>query len=945
MLKNLLDPNSEKSLKKALDNLQGSDSEQIQSIVELVIENHEKLADSEILTELSNLELTFRLYEKCESLRDTLGKTLTTLFIDDKQSAALETLFKTLTKENNSQALYIFAKYCANESFSRKALESLEKEQKLSLLADNTSEASKKIIVEDLNATEDLKTLEKSLTSKDKKTLRLVQEKITKLEEDQNKRSSLIEQGNKLISGIEAHAKSAYAPLYESKLLHLKNEWQDFSESLTKENESIEALFNEALDKRFESFKQLCEEKINKHANEEDQKQQKSQDKIFLESALEKLQQFISSDNFDTEACEQLVNSIDSKAQNTETPANFDTERFENYKKLLSFEKTQSTQSEFLKKLEENEDAFKELFESNHKRKKSEQETLKGIELQIQQIKELLEKAPRVEGTESKTQKLYKNKLKTLNTFKSQCLNTQDEFKTKFDKKTGYIKSEIENKALSTVSRLCKEADELIQYCRAEQTEQLNKRMEGYKEELAKLEDWYNFATLPKRKELVEKMQALVEKSSKSKIKTLKEEIKGLQEEWKKLGRARDKEGQVLWENFKTLGDKAYEPVKRLIEQKDEEKQLNLEKRKKLLEELESLINSLEQGKQNDWNQVEKSLKNIQKNWRYAFPLPGGKQSLQKSFEEQLKSIEELLKPQRKVNLGKKKSIVQDAEKLLTLDNNRQAIDGAKKLQDQWKSVGYCDQDQELWEQFRKICDKVFEARNEIQEAQKGKEKQAIEQAQKLCIEIESIPADSIESFKQEFNRICSQFEDIQDLPKKRNDISKQFSKAKKNAQKQLSDLKQKQSALTFEKLDDLCKKIADLEKDALIESKHDKLIEQANSLVDESDISQKIKSGLQESFKALCEANNQESMVEDNKKTMRELCVALEIELNLDSPIDDQAIRMELQVQRLNQKFNANKDDKSINDRVIDVYVVGGLYSYQNESYAKRLQNFQKHA
>jgi len=69
-------------------------------------------------------------------------------------------------------------------------------------------------------------------------------------------------------------------------------------------------------------------------------------------------------------------------------------------------------------------------------------------------------------------------------------------------------------------------------------------------------------------------------------------------------------------------------------------------------------------------------------------------------------------------------------------------------------------------------------------------------------------------------------------------------------------------------------------------------------------------------------------------KKSLRQLCVELEIELEIDSPPQDKALRMELQVKRLNKKFNQSEKDLSISDRILSAFYLDRKSTRLNSSH-----------
>src|SRR5690606_14066924 len=72
-------------------------------------------------------------------------------------------------------------------------------------------------------------------------------------------------------------------------------------------------------------------------------------------------------------------------------------------------------------------------------------------------------------------------------------------------------------------------------------------------------------------------------------------------------------------------------------------------------------------------------------------------------------------------------SIVERAQALINHEPLQEAMDQAKALQSEWKSIGITRhrEDRKLWQSFRQACDQIFERRD----AQRSAQQQATEEA------------------------------------------------------------------------------------------------------------------------------------------------------------------------------------------------------------------------
>ena len=229
---------------------------------------------------------------------------------------------------------------------------------------------------------------------------------------------------------------------------------------------------------------------------------------------------------------------------------------------------------------------------------------------------------------------------------------------------------------------------------------------------------------------------------------------------------------------------------------------------------------------------------------------------------------------------------------------------------------------------------------------QKGKENQAVSTAKLIFKTIEGIEADEISKFESELRKLISQFEELKDIPGNRKDIQAQFSKSKKVARKRLENLKKNNASKSFKNLLTFTELLGKLE-DGILNKEFE--TESASVAIDklctDSACEDHVKNKMKVSLINLCDISDTkiEDHLQEQKDKLKELCVGLEIELELDSPTQDKPLRMELQVKRLNKKFNQSDNDKSIAEKIISAFYIGGLYSFQDATYINRLINLQE--
>lgn len=196
------------------------------------------------------------------------------------------------------------------------------------------------------------------------------------------------------------------------------------------------------------------------------------------------------------------------------------------------------------------------------------------------------------------------------------------------------------------------------------------------------------------------------------------ERIKELQNEWRALGGSSDR---TLWTRFKTASDRAFEPCKAYFEAKTDLKQANLDKRQAICQQLQTFLDNADWNSI-DWKGVERIHQTARQEWKEAWPVDFREnRPLQKRFDALLRALEKPLDEERARNEAQKRAIVERARALIDHEPLQEAMNEAKSLQAEWKSIGITRhrEDRKLWQAFRQACDQIFarrDARNQARQ-------------------------------------------------------------------------------------------------------------------------------------------------------------------------------------------------------------------------------------
>ncbi|HEY0943010.1 MAG TPA: DUF349 domain-containing protein [Steroidobacter sp.] len=431
----------------------------------------------------------------------------------------------------------------------------------------------------------------------------------------------------------------------------------------------------------------------------------------------------------------------------------------------------------------------------------------------------------------------------------------------------------------------------------------LTNQLRQLDEKLQEINDWKSFSVAPKRAELIERMEALI--GATLHPSALAGHIKDLQEQWRALSKGAREDIEADWQRFNEAAHKAYQPCREFFEQQAQVKQENLRQRGQLFERL-AAFESQHNWEQPDWRTVATALREARQLWRQHSPVdPADAEELQGKFNQLTATLQSRLDAEYARNVKEKRSLIARVRGLLQSSDTRKAIDEAKRLQEQWKSVGMVprDDDRKLWDEFRQQCDALFQRRQQESasqaEAWEGKRLQAAG----LCEELEKIAAltgsELVENVKK-LPELRVAFDAIGDLPRAHaRQLQDRFERAFDRCHQAVAQQHAREAEQGWTHLFDaanavrayrlaLARQADAAECDTLKAAAEERIAGAARSP----------KRGL-ESVKAALSREG-ESDLAANELALRTLCIRAELLTDTPTPEADQALRREYQMQLL---------------------------------------------
>jgi DNA repair protein SbcC/Rad50 len=457
----------------------------------------------------------------------------------------------------------------------------------------------------------------------------------------------------------------------------------------------------------------------------------------------------------------------------------------------------------------------------------------------------------------------------------------------------------------------------------------LSDQLNRLDEKLERLQDWRSYAVQPKMDELVQQMRALIDTTLNPE--TLAEKIKHLQEQWKQLSKGGGSQYQQLWDSFHELAQTAYEPCKAYFQDQADIRQLNLQKRKDLVTQLEDFFSRYD-WESSDWKMIEKMIRVARQEWREYSPTDrSATKPVQAAFDNQLDTVHQHLDVEYKRNAAIKQQLVDQAAQLVDHDDTRSSIDEVKKLQAKWKIVGVTTRkvDQTLWKMFRAHCDAVFEKRQQQSERFKAQLNESKDQAQALCAEVDALShlsGKALLDARADVEKLQGAFNDLGEMPKSSiNAIRSKFSAAIEQFEEKICDQRKQAKEKVWSNLFDASAAVAAYALSVSRNEAGDADRESVQSLLESVELWPKgAKEAVEKKLAGVCSAAAVDC--EANEAALRELCIRMEILAGADTPEADQAIRMGYQVKRLQQGLGQNVLDveATVADLIFEWIAVG---------------------
>ncbi|NLW05512.1 MAG: DUF349 domain-containing protein [Pseudomonadaceae bacterium] len=681
-------------------------------------------------------------------LGQALSQHLVFLLVNEAQLSSEER--QTLASQIHDPALLLsLIQQCEPQELRLTLLAQLEGQEEdwLNIALSNSLAKVRQVAAEKITSEAALEKLVKEAQG-DKRVQRMAREKLNAYRAAAAAETTAAQQRQQLVEQLQKLVTVGDETLYEARLEHLTNQWQELELA---ENAELATRFEQLCQQAKAFIAKLQAETAASQAKEalsQQAKQRQAQLHSQLTGLIEELEakpaaieQLLTS-QLEAEWQQSLAHSTPSK----EEQSNFE-QQLQRAKELFTCSKAwQETQPKLAEQLE----ALNEQPSTTQLQQLS--SLLKSINWPKNlPLPELVEQANQVLSTndqQKKTARQAVDEAKKLNL---------DRIERSFIQLEQLVNLGQSREATRLHQQLQVEADQLPNNHR------LAVFFRGLSAKIAELHDWQGYVAAPKREALCEQMETLA--ADETMIPQLKaDKIQALQQEWRELGSAAA--NKILWARFKQAADLAYEPCKVWFAAQNQVREYNQQQKAVICNELEQLVASNGHLAMEE-KALDELLSQVHEEWHRFNPVNRAEgKLLTNHFQQAIMPIRNQLYQLRQQHAEDKRALITAAKALFESEDLQAATEISKQLQQEWRTLGTApgSLEHQLWKEFRTQCDNLFKLRDEQRKSNLEERLQRFSQARQQLAEAKEALAIGEH---QQAAKLYQQAASLRNLPKK----------------------------------------------------------------------------------------------------------------------------------------------------------------------------------
>lgn len=273
------------------------------------------------------------------------------------------------------------------------------------------------------------------------------------------------------------------------------------------------------------------------------------------------------------------------------------------------------------------------------------------------------------------------------------------------------------------------------------QQQVVQKDVEVLEKQVQDLAELQAYIATPRKQELLAQMQALATQTEVA-ANQRAAQVKQARALWNTLGRADAAVETQLNDDFNQACELAFAPCREHFARLDAERLQHAAQKQQIIEQLSAAVTAQISGKA-----LDTLLSQAIKNWQATGPVEKSVYAtLQPQYQQLLDQLRQMQKAGQQQHAEAKQALIATATALTTQGSDNVAAQ-LKVLQSQWKQLGFAGRglDQQLWTEFRAVCDAWFAKREALREQQQQQQQQQFQSYDQQLTDVESAIAQLLE--------------------------------------------------------------------------------------------------------------------------------------------------------------------------------------------------------
>jgi exonuclease SbcC len=431
----------------------------------------------------------------------------------------------------------------------------------------------------------------------------------------------------------------------------------------------------------------------------------------------------------------------------------------------------------------------------------------------------------------------------------------------------------------------------------------LQERLDEASKTLGDMGDWKNFATEPKYIELCDAMELLA--SSNLHADKRSTEMKALQQRWKALGHSDIAE--QYWTRFKLAADQVYQICTDFFEQRHRVRKANLDQRMQYLDAMRELLESTDWDNSPDYKAVQASVHNINSGFSSIKDLERSAGEKQwKQYSTLKAAVTAKLDAVYDDNIALKQRLIDQTETLANATAIVENLTSLKSLQARWKQVGVTrrGEDQKAWKAFKKQGDIIYHKVQALRQNQRDEADQQLNAYKDIIKALQQLAktADNLAEADHQFSELQAGYSQLPELPQQLPEkLLEGIQRDYRNACDQFDICRSRIIKGSYNQQLDALRQKANLciQLEALAASASEQQVQEISQQWDAIELHNP---GLSQRIEARRNSAHTDMNRDAITAERRMICIRVEILMDIDSPAEDRGLRMQYQLQQMNQ-------------------------------------------